>query len=78
MVFGNGPRKNATLAPLIKDPPEVSGLTPDPGDDYLVSLARAAGVDCLVSGDPHLTGLADPRPPVLTPRAFLDRLLAGR
>jgi uncharacterized protein len=62
-------------AALADDPSEIEpGLTPDPGDDYLVALARAARAQVLVSGDPHLTGLDDPRPPVMTPRAFLDRL----
>jgi putative PIN family toxin of toxin-antitoxin system len=50
------------------------GATPDPGDDYLVGLARAADADCIVSGDSHLTELSDPRPPVLTPREFLNSL----
>jgi putative PIN family toxin of toxin-antitoxin system len=59
---------------LAADPPSKPGLTPDPGHDYLVSLARAAGADYLVSGDAHLTGLIDPVPHVLTPRAFLDLL----
>jgi predicted nucleic acid-binding protein len=61
-------------ATLIADPPEPPALTPDPGDDYLPALASAAGARFLVSGDPHLTQLAEPVPPVLTPRAFLDRL----
>ena len=52
------------------DPPAQPGVTPDPGDDYLASLARAAGADFLVSGDAHLTGLEDAEPPVLTPREF--------
>jgi len=52
------------------DPPAQPGVTPDPGDDYLASLARAAGADYLVSGDAHLTGLEDAEPPVLTPREF--------
>ena len=52
----------------------TAGLTPDPGDDYLVALARAAKVHVLVSGDPHLSELKQARPPVLTPRAFLRRL----
>lgn len=56
------------------DPPAESGLTSDPGDDYLVSLARATGADFLVSGDAHLTGLTDTHPPALTPRTFLDLL----
>jgi uncharacterized protein len=42
------------LATAVPDPPEVHGLTPDPGDDYLVNLARAAKINFLVSGDPHL------------------------
>lgn len=50
------------------------GATPDPDDDYLVGLAKATGSEFLVSGDPHLTELDDPEPPVLTPRAFLDHL----
>ena len=61
-------------AELVDDPPAQPGLTPDPGDDYLVSLARATGADFLVSGDAHLTGLEDADPPVLTPRQF-DSLL---
>ena len=67
-------RREAAQSP---DPPPQPGLTPDPGDDYLVALARAAGADYLVSGDPHLTGLADARPSVLTPHAFLDLLTAA-
>lgn len=59
---------------VVIDPPPVAGLTPDPKDDYLVTLARAAGVFALVSGDRHLTGLASPEPPVLSPRALLDML----
>ena len=61
-------------AVMVDDPPPQPGLTPDPGDDYLVSLARAADANSIVSGDNHLLGLDEPRPPVLTPRAFLDAL----
>lgn len=60
---------------MVPDPIDVTpGLTPDPGDDYLVALARDAGARFLISGDAHLTRLEDPSPPVLTPRAFLDLL----
>lgn len=59
---------------VVGDPAEVPPVTPDPKDDYLVALARAADARFLVSGDPHLSELVDPTPPVLTPRAFLDRL----
>lgn len=62
-------------ASTVDDPDELEqGLTPDPGDDYLVALARAAGVHVIVSGDPHLTKLPDAQPPVLTPRDFLAKL----
>ena len=59
-------------AVLVGDPPPRPRLTPDPGDDYLVALAREADAQCIVSGDVHLTQLVDPSPPVLTPRAFLE------
>lgn len=62
------------LSSVEPDPEVEAGLTPDPGDDYLVALARAAGAHFLVSGDPHLTELKQAKPPVLTPRAFLRRL----
>jgi putative PIN family toxin of toxin-antitoxin system len=61
-------------AVIVEDPPAQPGLTEDPDDDYLVTLARAAGAEYLVSGDHHLLDLADPKPPVLTPRQFLDLL----
>lgn len=64
----------AERAVVVQDSPAPPPVTPDPGDDYLVALARAARADVLVSGDAHLTGLPDPDPPVLTPRGFLDRL----
>ena len=64
-------RRLATSAP---DPPLISGLTPDPSDDYLVVLARGSGARVLVSGDRHLCELVDPVPPVLRPRDFLNRL----
>jgi uncharacterized protein len=58
---------------LVEDPPADPGLTPDPGDDYLVALARVAGAQCIVSGDAHLRQLADAVPPVLSPAEFIGR-----
>jgi len=58
---------------LVEDPPADPGLTPDPGDDYLVALARAAGAECIVSGDAHLRQLADAVPTVLSPAEFIER-----
>lgn len=45
-------------AQVVADPPAQPGLSPDPDDDYLITLARASGADYLVSGDHHLTDLA--------------------
>ncbi len=61
-------------ATMVVDSGPQPGLTPDPGDDYLVALARVAAAHYLVSGDAHLTGLRRSQPPVLTPRAFLSML----
>ena len=51
------------------DPPRIS---PDPGDDYLISPARESEA-VLVSGDSDLLSLA-PGLPVFTPRKFLEWL----
>lgn len=64
-------REHATM---VDDPPAEAGLTPDPDDDYLVTLARTAHADVLVSGDGDLTGLPGPQPLVRTPRALVDLL----
>ncbi len=61
-------------AVILADPPLLQGVTPDPKDDYLVSLARAARADLIVSGDQHLTRLPGAEPRVLTTRAFVDLL----
>ncbi len=58
---------------LVEDPPADPGLTPDPGDDYLMALARAAGAQYIVSGDGHLRQLPDAVPPVLSPAEFIER-----
>jgi putative PIN family toxin of toxin-antitoxin system len=64
----------AQSATVVGDQPILAALSPDPDDDYLIALARTAGVDYLVTGDRHLTELVDPSPPILTPREFLDTL----
>lgn len=62
-------------AAVLKSGPAVSrSFTSDLKDDYLVALARSSGARFLVAGDPHLTQLSDPEPPVLTPRMFLEML----
>lgn len=63
-------------ADLVPDPADVPVVSRDPDDDYLIALARSAGADYIVSGDQDLTSLEDLKPPVLTPRAFLELLAA--
>ena len=59
---------------LVDDPPPSAGLTEDPGDDYLVSLANSQQVDAIVSGDRHLQAAKTGALPVWSPREFVDRL----
>ena len=61
----------------VDDPPEASGLTRDPADDYLVSLGRQGNVDAIISLDLDLleAGLADP--PAWTPRQLVEMLSKG-
>jgi uncharacterized protein len=64
----------AQTATIIDDPDAAPAVSPDPDDDYLVALARSAEAAYVVSGDHHLSDLADSEPPVLAPRAFPDLL----
>lgn len=52
-------------------------MSRDPDDDYLIALARTARADALVSGDADLTDLDLTDLPVLTPRQFLEDLVAA-
>jgi predicted nucleic acid-binding protein len=66
------------LAVLVADPPPgaIALVEADPADDYLVRLLMAAPDRILVTGDPHLLGLADTYA-VIDPSSLLDRLLAA-
>lgn len=55
-----------------RDAPKPPSLSPDPDDDYLLSLAAGSAADALVSGDPDLNALTVPGLVILTPRALLD------
>jgi putative PIN family toxin of toxin-antitoxin system len=68
----------ADAALVVADPPTEHGVTRDPGDDYLVSLARAAGASYLVSVDHHLTDVRGLLPPVVGPGWLLGRLAGMR
>jgi putative PIN family toxin of toxin-antitoxin system len=62
--------RSAVLAADPDEPPAIRSI--DPNDDYLVALAAAEHA-VLVSGDGHLTVLAD-RLPVRTPAEFFASL----
>jgi uncharacterized protein len=64
----------AAEAVAFDDPEDTPRVTPDPADDYLIHLARAVRADLLVSGDKHLTELADPPVRIITPRELLEQL----
>lgn len=57
-----------------EDHSPTAPLSLDPGDDYLIGLARAVGVRFLVSGDRHLLDAKLADPTVLTPRQLIDLL----
>ena len=62
------------LTEHIEDPSEVPAVSPDPTDDYLIALARAANADAVVSGDTDITQLVLDDVATLAPRRFLARL----
>lgn len=65
-------RRDALLCPDPSEPPPVP--SPDPKDDYLLSLAHVQNAHVLVSGDTHLLGLRLPTLRIVTPREFLPLL----
>jgi uncharacterized protein len=65
----------AGVMTVAADPtPPHPAVCRDPGDDFLVALARAARVDALVTGDRDLLELEDIGVAVITPRALVERL----
>lgn len=63
----------ADLAEIADDPPPpVRPICRDPDDEYLISLAKLAGVDALITGDRDLLELKLTDLTVLTPRQLVD------
>lgn len=67
-------RTLATVAEVQPDPAPGPALTRDPDDDYVIYLARAHGVDVVVSGDADLLEWDEQDPPVIPPAEFEARL----
>jgi predicted nucleic acid-binding protein len=61
---------------LPNQPVDTTVWTRDPKDDVLISIALAAGVDYLVSGDKDLLVIGDTIAPLKlrSPQAFLDEI----
>jgi uncharacterized protein len=64
-------QRHATMA---GDPANVPTETRDPGDDYLVALARQENADAIVSVDLDLLEAGVTDPPILTPRQLAATL----
>ncbi|HEV3311137.1 MAG TPA: PIN domain-containing protein [Chloroflexota bacterium] len=59
----------------LPDPLDPPRLVPtDPGDDYLIQLAKDGGADILVTRDRHFDGIAVPGLQIVPPRLIVPRL----
>jgi len=59
---------------VVDDPASARHVESDPDDDYLITLALAAGAHVVITGDTALLGLDLRWPRILTPRDFLAAL----
>lgn len=57
-----------------EDPAEIEAVLRDPGDDYLVALAREAGAEAIVTGDRDLLDHADLQPRAINARGACELL----
>ena len=58
----------------LPDPIDPPRLVPaDPGDDYLIPLAKDGGADVLVTRDQHFTGVVVPGLEIAPPRTIVPR-----
>lgn len=75
--FGQAWLDIVTLIALITPGAEtVAGVSPDPGDDQVLSCAVEGKADFIVSGDRDLIGLEDYQGiRIVTPAAFLKILV---
>ena len=66
----------SSLASLVDVPGLLRVVSDDPADDKFLETAQIGRADYIISGDRHLLALGARSPiPVLTARAFLDRLV---
>jgi uncharacterized protein len=59
---------------MRENPGEVEPILRDPGDDYLVALAREAGAEAIVTGDLDLLDHSGLEPPAINARKACELL----
>ena len=62
------------VAISFDDPVDVEPILRDPSDDYLVTLAKAAGAEAIVTGDKDLLDHVGLQPPAINPREACELL----
>ena len=62
------------VAISFDDPVDVEPILRDPNDDYLVTLAKAAGAEAIVTGDKDLLDHTGLQPPAINPREACELL----
>ena len=62
------------VAISFDDPVDVEPILRDPSDDYLVTLAKAAGAEAIVTGDKDLLDHTGLQPPAINPREACELL----
>lgn len=62
------------VAISFDDPVDVEPILRDPDDDYLVTLAKAAGAEAIVTGDKDLLDHVGLQPPAINPREACELL----
>lgn len=67
----------ARVAAMYEDPESPPPLLRDPDDDYLVALARTAGVEAIVTGDRDLLDHDGLEPPALGVHEACERFNLG-
>ena len=58
----------------VPDPEAPEAILRDPGDDYLIALAKASGAEAIVTGDKDLLEHEGLEPPAITTRAACELL----
>jgi uncharacterized protein len=62
------------IAVMRDDPADPEPVLRDPGDDYLLALAKISEAEAIVTGDKDLLDHADLHPPAISARNAVDEL----